>query len=123
MHDIRFIRESPETFDAGLKKRNLAPLSAELLEIDKRRRAAISESEALQARRKALSQQIGIAKRKGEPAETLMAEVAATGVRAETYFYDAGHAFFNDTRAVVYNPDAAALAWERTLEFLRQTLV
>ncbi len=77
MHDIRFIRESPETFDAGLKKRNLAPLSAELLEIDKRRRAAISESEALQARRKALSQQIGIAKRKGEPAETLMAEVAA----------------------------------------------
>lgn len=77
MHDIRFIRESPEAFDAGLRKRNLAPLSAELLEIDKRRRAAISESEALQARRKALSQQIGIAKRKGEPAEALMAEVAA----------------------------------------------
>ena len=77
MHDIRFIRESPETFDAGLKKRNLAPLSAELLEIDKHRRAAISGSETLQARRKALSQQIGIAKRKGEPAETLMAEVAA----------------------------------------------
>jgi len=77
MHDIRFIRENPEAFDAGLKKRNLAPLSAELLEIDKRRRAAISESEGLQARRKALSQQIGIAKRKGEPAETLMAEVAA----------------------------------------------
>ena len=77
MHDIRFIRENPEAFDSGLKKRNLAPLSAELLEIDKRRRAAISGSETLQARRKALSQQIGIAKRKGEPAETLMAEVAA----------------------------------------------
>ena len=77
MHDIRFIRESPAAFDAGLKKRNLAPLAAELLEIDRRRRAAISESETLQARRKALSQQIGIAKRKGEPAEALMAEVAA----------------------------------------------
>ena len=77
MHDIRFIRENPEAFDSGLKKRNLAPLSAELLEVDKRRRAAISGSETLQARRKALSQQIGIAKRKGEPAETLMAEVAA----------------------------------------------
>jgi seryl-tRNA synthetase len=77
MHDIRFIRENPAAFDAGLMKRNLAPLSAELLEIDKRRRAAISESEGLQARRKALSQQIGIAKRKGEPAEALMAEVAA----------------------------------------------
>lgn len=55
-------------------------------------------------------------------AESLMADVAATGVHAETYFYDAGHAFFNDTRAAVYNSDAAALAWARTLEFLRQSL-
>jgi len=77
MHDIRFIRENPAAFDAGLKKRNLAPLSAELLEIDKRRRAAISESEAAQAQRKALSRRIGIAKGKGEPADALMAEVAA----------------------------------------------
>ena len=77
MHDIRFIREDPAAFDAGLKKRHLAPLSAELLEIDKRRRAAISDSEGAQARRKALSRQIGVAKSKGEPAEALMAEVAA----------------------------------------------
>ncbi len=77
MHDIRFIRENPAAFDAGLKKRNLEPLSAELLEIDRRRRAAISESEAAQARRKALSRQIGVAKGKGEPTETLMTEVAA----------------------------------------------
>ena len=77
MHDIRFIRENPAAFDAGLKKRHLAPLSAELLEIDKRRRAAISESESAQAKRKALSRQIGIAKGKGEPADALMAEVAA----------------------------------------------
>jgi seryl-tRNA synthetase len=77
MHDIRFIRENPAAFDAGLKKRNLGPLSAGMLEIDKRRRAAITESEGLQARRKTLSQQIGIAKRKGEPAEKLMEEVAA----------------------------------------------
>ena len=76
MHDIRFIREQPAAFDAGLNKRNLAPLSAELLEIDKRRRAAISESEQIQAKRKGLSQQIGIAKRNGENADALMAEVA-----------------------------------------------
>ncbi len=77
MHDIRLIRENPAAFDAGLRKRNLAPLSAELLEIDRRRRAAITESESVQAKRRALSQQIGIAKRKGEPAEALMAEVAS----------------------------------------------
>jgi seryl-tRNA synthetase len=77
MHDIRFIRENPAAFDAGLKKRNLAPLSAEILAVDTRRRADITESEQIQARRKALSQQIGMAKRKGESADALMAEVAA----------------------------------------------
>jgi seryl-tRNA synthetase len=76
MHDIRFIRENPAAFDAGLRKRNLAPLSEEILAIDARRRAAITESEQIQARRKALSQQIGMAKRKGEDAAALMAEVA-----------------------------------------------
>jgi seryl-tRNA synthetase len=75
MHDIRSIRENPAAFDAGLRKRNLAPLSAEILAIDTRRRAAITESESIQARRKALSQQIGMAKRKGENADALMAEV------------------------------------------------
>jgi seryl-tRNA synthetase len=77
MHDIRFIRENPAAFDAGLKKRNLAPLSAEILEVDKRRRAAITEAESVQARRKQLSPQIGIAKRKGENADAAMAEVAS----------------------------------------------
>jgi len=33
----------------------------------------------------------------------------------------AGHAFFNDTRPS-YRPEAAALAWDRTLEFLRNEL-
>ena len=76
MHDIRAIRENPLSFDAALKRRGLAPLSQTLLEVDKRRRAAISESETVQAKRKALSRQIGMAKGKGEPAEALMAEVA-----------------------------------------------
>jgi seryl-tRNA synthetase len=76
MHDIRFIRENPAAFDAALKKRQLAPLSAEILAIDTRRRAAITESETIQARRKSLSQQVGMAKRKGENADGLMAEVA-----------------------------------------------
>ena len=55
--------------------------------------------------------------------DELMTAVAATGVPAETYVYDAGHAFFNDTRPAIYQPEAAALAWDRTLTFLRRTLV
>ena len=40
----------------------------------------------------------------------------------ELFVYDgAGHAFFNDTRAS-FDPGAAALAWERTLEFFRNEL-
>ncbi|TXL71521.1 serine--tRNA ligase [Vineibacter terrae] len=75
MHDIRTIRDNPEAFDTGLKRRGLAPLSAALLEIDRGRRAAITQSEQAQARRKALSRQIGIARGKGEPTDALMAEV------------------------------------------------
>ena len=77
MHDIRFVRENPEAFDKGLRRRGLEPAAAAILEVDKRRRAAISESEAIQARRKTLSQQIGMAKRKGENADALMTEVAS----------------------------------------------
>ena len=55
MHDIKSIRDNPEAFDAALKRRGLAPLSASLLAIDERRRAAILASEQAQARRNAAS--------------------------------------------------------------------
>lgn len=35
----------------------------------------------------------------------------------EVVSYDADHAFFNDTRPEVYEPDAAADAWQRVLAF------
>ncbi len=35
----------------------------------------------------------------------------------EVVSYDADHAFFNDTRPDVYNPEAAADAWRRVLDF------
>ena len=34
MHDIKSIRDNPVAFDAGLKRRGLAPLSAALLADD-----------------------------------------------------------------------------------------
>jgi carboxymethylenebutenolidase len=40
----------------------------------------------------------------------------------EVVSYDADHAFFNDTRPQVYNPEAAADAWQRVLNFFRQRL-
>jgi carboxymethylenebutenolidase len=55
-------------------------------------------------------------------------ELAATierqsGRKPEFYFYPAGHAFFNDENPLgTYDPEQAALAWRRTLEFLRANL-
>ena len=45
---------------------------------------------------------------------------AATGAEVEFHFYDAGHAFHNDTNKLgTYSPDDARKAWSRTVEFLR----
>src|SRR5438477_1664050 len=78
MHDIKAIRDNPAAFDAGLKRRGLAPLSGSLLAIDERRRAAILASEQAQARRNAASREIGDAKKARDDARAskLMAEVA-----------------------------------------------
>src|SRR6202051_1959266 len=78
MHDIKWIRDNAAAFDAGLKRRGLAPLSASLLAIDEKRRAAILKSEQAQARRNAASKEIGDAKKAKDDARAaaLMAEVA-----------------------------------------------
>ena len=78
MHDIKAIRDNPQAFDAGLKRRGLAPLSPSLLAIDEKRRAAILASEQAQARRNAASKEIGEAKKTRDEARAsaLMEEVA-----------------------------------------------
>ncbi len=78
MHDIKSIRDNPSAFDAALKRRGLEPLSASLLAIDEKRRAAILASEQAQARRNSASKEIGEAKKARDDARAakLMAEVA-----------------------------------------------
>jgi seryl-tRNA synthetase len=78
MYDIRSIRDNPEAFDRALKRRGLEPLSASLLAIDEKRRAAILASEQAQARRNSASKEIGDAKKAKDEARAakLMAEVA-----------------------------------------------
>ncbi len=44
---------------------------------------------------------------------------AAVTVPMELHVYDAQHAFCNDRRPEVYNADAAELAWNRALAFVR----
>ena len=77
MYDIKWIREHPDAFDRGLKRRGLAPLSASLIKLDETRRALITKLEQAQARRNAASKEIGQAKAKKDEATAskLMAEV------------------------------------------------
>ena len=77
MHDIKWIRDNATLFDAALKRRGLEPLSASLLAIDEKRRAAIMASEQAQARRNSASKEIGDAKKAKDDARAarLMAEV------------------------------------------------
>ncbi|NYF31556.1 serine--tRNA ligase [Sphingopyxis sp. JAI108] len=78
MHDIRLIRENPAAFDAGLARRGLEPLSAEILAADASLRALQTEIQGALARRNEASKLIGQAMASGDKdqAEALKSEVA-----------------------------------------------
>ena len=55
---------------------------------------------------------------KEDTARDLIAQMEEAGADVQAHFYDAGHAFFNDSREEAYEPDAANQAWQRTIAFL-----
>src|SRR5579872_5761648 len=75
MLDIRWIRENPEAFDKGLKRRGLSPLSAQVLRLDKQWREAQTAAEQNQAARGKLGQEMAAAKAKGGDATALMRQM------------------------------------------------
>ncbi len=75
MHDLRYIREQPDAFDAGLERRGLPTQASEILDLDAHRRAAQTEMQELQHRRNEASKLIGAAKKSGADAAGLIAEV------------------------------------------------
>ena len=79
MHDIRFIRDNPAAFDAGLARRGQAPQSAAILALDAQRRAIATQMQDAQSQRNDASKAIGAAMGRGDTdtAERLKAEVAA----------------------------------------------
>jgi seryl-tRNA synthetase len=77
MHDVKAIREDAAGFDAGLARRGILPLSAELIALDDERRAAVAQLQVLQASRNALAKRIGEAKRAKEETTALEAEGGA----------------------------------------------
>ena len=85
MHDIRFIRENADAFDAALARRGIAPAAAKILALDKEWRALQAEMQEDQHRRNVLSKEVGKIKSQGGDASAQMAEVAELKTRLETH--------------------------------------
>ena len=87
MLDIRFIRENPEAVKENIKKKfqdAKLPMVDEVLELDARNRAAVSEANELRASRNTLSKKVGMlmGQAKKDPSKLAEAEEAKAQVKA-----------------------------------------
>ncbi len=78
MHDLKYIRENPESFDAALKRRGADSASSTVLQLDTEKRAIQTELQNALARRNDASKAIGAAKAQDDDATAaeLMSEIA-----------------------------------------------
>lgn len=71
MFDLKWIRENPDAFDAGMAKRGLDPQSQGVLKLDEARRTHVAKLQEAQTSRNDLSKQIGAAKASGDDTAAL----------------------------------------------------
>ena len=78
MHDIKYIRDNPENFDAALARRGVEAVAQHILALDEQSRSLKTQIQEGQARRNEVSKAIGKAKGQGDEdaARVLMDEVA-----------------------------------------------
>jgi len=81
MLDLKFVRENLDTVKQALEVRNSDISLDEFLELDRRRRQLIQETEELRARRNRVSQEIGRLKKAGEDATEMIKEMKEVGGR------------------------------------------
>ena len=77
MLDLKWVRDRPEALDRALRRRGLAPMAAQLAQRDGAVRALQTDLQQAQARRNALSKEIGRLRAQGADAAPVMAEVGA----------------------------------------------
>lgn len=76
MHDIKWIREFPELFDEALERRGLSPQAKDLLDLDQKHRACLTEAQDLQQRRNEIAKAMALAGREGQDTTSLVEEGA-----------------------------------------------
>lgn len=72
MFDIKWIRDNGDAFDAGLKRRGLEAMAADLIALDAKRRDAQTRAQEVQTERNAAAKQIGQVKAQGGDASELI---------------------------------------------------
>jgi len=84
MLDIKQMRQSPETFRHGLKRRGIDPsIVDKCIAMDEERRGLITQIQQLRHRRNALAEEIGRAKKMGRDASEMMRSVAEVSQEIE----------------------------------------
>ncbi|MGD9611671.1 MAG: serine--tRNA ligase [Kiritimatiellia bacterium] len=81
MLDVKLIRENPELVRAGLKTRHSPVDVSAVLELDERRRAAITEADQLKASRNEVSKKIGELKKAGQDTAEIQRQTREMGER------------------------------------------
>ena len=79
MLDIRMIRENPDKVNELLKRRNPELSIDGILDIDAKRRKVQAQADELRAKRKNMSQQIGMMKKEGKNTDEIQSEVKSMG--------------------------------------------
>ena len=79
MLDIKLIRETPEVVRAGLQSRHSPVDISAVLELDERRRAAITEGDRLKSERNTVSKKIGELKKAGQDTSEIQRQTREMG--------------------------------------------
>ena len=77
MLDLKWLRDHPDLLDRALQRRGAAPLANSIMDLDESVRHLQTDIQEKQARRNALSKEIGKLKASGGDAEPVMAEVGS----------------------------------------------
>ncbi len=76
MLDLKFIRENPEIVRQALAAKQMTADLDQLLDLDRKRRGLIQQSEKEKEARNQGSEKIGVRKKKGEPVDDLLRELS-----------------------------------------------
>jgi seryl-tRNA synthetase len=88
MHDIRWIRDNPEAFDRGLKRRGLEPQAQEIIALDEERRRSIRLTQEAQTEANATSKLIGGALARGDQEEAARLKAKVADLKAKIHEED-----------------------------------